>query len=145
MLWTTRRLFTFSTGRLINRWTLAQKLFRPRKYASDYLPLLASYFLCALYFYYTVSKFQMVKSKPGLALAAFVTVSTTLISTAGICAHLELNASLWRASIFPYLAMVLSLENILCITRSVVYTPPSLDVASRLSHGLSLEGYSITK
>lgn len=66
-------------------------------------------------------------------------------TTAGICAHFELNASLWRASIFPYLAMVLSLENILCVTRSVVYTPPSLDVASRLSHGLSLEGYSIAK
>jgi hypothetical protein len=87
----------------------------------------------------------MVKSKRGLALAAFITVFGTLASTAGICAHFELNASLWRASVFPYLAMILGLENVLCITRSVVYTPPSLDVAARLAHGLSLEGYSITK
>ena len=41
--------------------------------------------------------------------------------------------------------MIIGLENILCITRAVVYTNPTMDVAARLSHGLSHEGYSITK
>jgi hypothetical protein len=31
------------------------------------------------------------------------------------------------------------------VFRSVVWISPSLDVASRLAHGLSLEGYSISK
>ncbi|KAI6183470.1 Sterol regulatory element-binding protein cleavage-activating protein [Aphelenchoides bicaudatus] len=125
--------------------TAIHVFYRPREYISDYLPLLVSYFLCALYFYYTVNKFQMVKSKTFLALASFLTVATTLSSTSGICAYFELNASLWRASVFPYLAMILGLENVLCITRSVVYIPPSLDVPTRLAHGLSMQGNSITK
>lgn len=41
--------------------------------------------------------------------------------------------------------MIVGLENTLCITRSVVSTPVSLDVRSRISHGLSKEGWSITK
>ncbi|KAH7702662.1 Protein SCP-1 a, partial [Aphelenchoides avenae] len=98
-----------------------------------------------LYFYYTVKKFEMVKSKWGLAFASFVTVFATLSTTSGICARFDLTPTLWGAGLYPYLAMIVGLENIMCITRSVVYTPPSLDVASRLSHGLSHEGYSITK
>lgn len=125
----------------------------------DYLPLVASFLCVFYYFQFTVNKFDMVKSRRGLALAAFGTVFNTLISTAGICAHFELTASLWRATTFPYLAIILGLENVLCITRcfrfiphsftvvfrSVVYTSPTLDVPSRLSQGLSFEGFSITK
>ena len=61
----------------------------------------------------------MVKSKPGLALAAFITVSTTLSSTAGICAHFELNASLWRASLFPYLASLRSRRDAECGKKTI--------------------------
>lgn len=50
--------------------TLIHVFYRPRKYVSDYLPLLLSYLLCAFYFYFTVNKFQMVKSKWGLALGS---------------------------------------------------------------------------
>ncbi|KAI6224471.1 Sterol regulatory element-binding protein cleavage-activating protein [Aphelenchoides fujianensis] len=125
--------------------TYIHVFYRPRKYVLDYLPLAAS-FLCVFgYFWFTVGKFEMVKSRQGLALAAFGTVFNTLISTAGICAHFELTASLWRAKTFPYLAVILGLENVLCISRSVVYTSPTLDVPSRLSQGLSFEGFSIVK
>ncbi|KAI6224453.1 Sterol regulatory element-binding protein cleavage-activating protein [Aphelenchoides fujianensis] len=125
--------------------TYIHVFYRPRKYVIDYLPLAAS-FLCVFgYFWFTVGKFEMVKSRQGLALAAFGTVFNTLISTAGICAHFELTASLWRATTFPYLAIIVGLENVLCITRSVVYTSPTLDVPSRLSQGLSFEGFSIVK
>jgi len=119
--------------------------YRPRKYFTDYFPLFAGYFLCMAYFYYTVSKFEMVKSKWGLAFAAFNTVFWTLAMTSGICAHFDLTPTLFGAGLYPYLAMIIGLENILCITRAVVYTTPSMDVASRLSHGLSHEGYNITK
>ena len=119
--------------------------YRPRKYFTDYFPLFAGYFLCMAYFYYTVSKFEMVKSKWGLAFAAFNTVFWTLAMTSGICAHFDLTPTLFGAGLYPYLAMIIGLENILCITRAVVYTTPSMDVAARLSHGLSHEGYNITK
>uniref|UniRef100_A0A7E4W6L8 Sterol regulatory element-binding protein cleavage-activating protein n=1 Tax=Panagrellus redivivus TaxID=6233 RepID=A0A7E4W6L8_PANRE len=125
--------------------TFVNVFYRPRKYFTDYAPLFVSYFFCMFYFYFTVSKFEMVKSMWGLAFAAFNTVFWTLAMTSGICAHLDLTPSLWGAGLYPYLAMIIGLENILCITRAVVYTNPTMDVASRLSHGLSHEGYSITK
>lgn len=59
----------------------------------------------------------MVKSKVGLAVASFFNVLLTLTSTLGICQHMDLTASLERAKLFPYLALILSLENTLCVTR----------------------------
>ncbi|KAI1720286.1 sterol-sensing domain of SREBP cleavage-activation domain-containing protein [Ditylenchus destructor] len=136
--------FNIEKSRASDDQTFIHVFYVPRKYFSDYFPLLVSYMLCALYFYYTVTKFEMVKNKWALALAAFFTVLTTLSSTVGICAHFELTSTIW-GSLYPYLAMVITLENILCITRSVVYTPPTLNVSSRMAHGLSLEGCSISK
>ncbi|CAD5211879.1 unnamed protein product [Bursaphelenchus okinawaensis] len=98
-----------------------------------------------VYFYYTVKKFEMVKSKFGLAIASFFTVVFTLTTTLGICQHLDYSASMGRSKIFPYLAMIVGLENVLCITRSVVSIPPSLDVSVRIAHGLSEEAPKITK
>jgi hypothetical protein len=99
-----------------------------------------------LYIYFSASKFTMVKSKWGLAGAAVLAVISTLTMTAGISNQLlGLSTALWGAELFPYLALIVGMENTLCITRSVVYTPPTLDVSSRLAHGLSQEGYSLTK
>ena len=71
----------------------------------------------------------------------------------GISTYFDMAPTLWGAEVYPYVALVLGLENILCITRqafrnnlsmilkntfrSVVYTPPTLDVSSRIAHGLS--------
>ncbi|CAJ0963579.1 unnamed protein product, partial [Mesorhabditis belari] len=125
--------------------TFVHVFYRPRKYFADYFPLLFSYLVFALYLYYSASKFEMVSSRAGLALAAAFTIAATLLSTAGVSAYLDLQPSLWGAEVFPYLALILGLENILVITKAVVYTPPSLDVASRIAHGLSHEGYTLTK
>ncbi|EYB89702.1 hypothetical protein Y032_0228g2854 [Ancylostoma ceylanicum] len=111
----------------------------------DYFPLLTSYAIFTFYLYYSARKFEMVASRWGLALAAAFTVGATLLMTTGVCAHLELTPTLWGAEIFPYIALILGLENILCVTRAVVYTPPSLDVSSRISHGLAQEGYALCK
>lgn len=59
----------------------------------------------------------MVKSKWGLALAAVVTVAATSIMTAGICVQFSMLPTLWGAELFPYLALVVGLENTLCLTR----------------------------
>lgn len=125
--------------------TFVHVFYRPRKYFTDFFPLISTYLLLMLYIYFSVSKIVMVKSKWGLALAAVVTMAAALAMTAGICAYLEMMPTFWGAELFPYLALIVGLENTLCLTRSVVYTPPNMDVRSRLSHGLSQEGYSFTK
>lgn len=87
----------------------------------------------------------MVASRWGLAFASCFTVASTLLMTTGICAHLDLSTTTWGSEVYPYIALIMGLENTFCITRSVVYTPPSLDVSSRIAHGLSQEGYKLTK
>ncbi|VDM79867.1 unnamed protein product [Strongylus vulgaris] len=95
----------------------AHIFFRPRTSLVDYLPLLSSYAVFTFYLYFSARKFEMVASRWGLALAAAFTVGATLLMTTGVCAHLELSPTLWGAEIFPYIALILGLENILCITR----------------------------
>ncbi|UMM15893.1 hypothetical protein L5515_013135 [Caenorhabditis briggsae] len=125
--------------------TFVQVYFHPLKTFSSYLPLISTYFVCMLYVYYSSRKIQMVASRWGLAFASFFTVASTLLMTTGICAHLDLSTTTWGSEIYPYIALIMGLENTLCITRSVVYTSPSLDVSSRIAHGLSQEGYKLTK
>ncbi|XGW12602.1 hypothetical protein V3C99_013348 [Haemonchus contortus] len=119
--------------------------YRNRKAFAGYLPLLTSYAVFTFYLYYSARKFEMVSSRWSLAFAAAFAVGATLLMTTGVCAHLELSPTLWGAEIFPYIALILGLENTLCITRAVVYTPPTLDVSSRIAHGLAQEGYSLCK
>ncbi|KAF1764777.1 hypothetical protein GCK72_004727 [Caenorhabditis remanei] len=125
--------------------TFVQVYFHPLKTFSSYLPLISTYFVCMLYVYYSCRKIQMVASRWGLAFASCFTVASTLLMTTGICAHLDLSTTTWGSEVYPYIALIMGLENTLCITRSVVYTSPSLDVSSRIAHGLSQEGYKLTK
>lgn len=46
---------------------------------------------------------------------------------------------------FPYLVIVVGLENMLIIIKSVGSTAPNLDVKIRLAQGLSKEGWAITQ
>uniref|UniRef100_A0A3Q2NYR5 Sterol regulatory element-binding protein cleavage-activating protein n=1 Tax=Fundulus heteroclitus TaxID=8078 RepID=A0A3Q2NYR5_FUNHE len=48
-------------------------------------------------------------------------------------------------SIFPYLVVVIGLENVLVLTKSVVSTPVDLEVKLRIAQGLSNESWSIMK
>ena len=41
------------------------------------------------------------------------------------------------SEIFPYLVMIIGLENLLVITKSVVSTPVHLDVKERVAKGYS--------
>ena len=64
----------------------------------------------------------------------------------GLCAWFGLRLTLHgRADVFPYLVVIIGLENILVLTRSVVSTPANLDVKIRVAQGLSREGWNITK
>ncbi|ETE65234.1 Sterol regulatory element-binding protein cleavage-activating protein, partial [Ophiophagus hannah] len=47
--------------------------------------------------------------------------------------------------IFPYLVVVIGIENVLVLTKSVVSTPVDLEVKLRIAQGLSNESWSIMK
>ena len=59
---------------------------------------------------------------------------------------LSLSLSFLSSSeIFPFVVVVIGLENILIITKAVISTDPGLDVKFRIAEGLGREGRALTK
>ena len=112
----------------------------------ELIPLVVVYVALFVYVYFSVRKMEMVKSKLGMAVSAVATVASSLGMSVGLCAWFGLRLTLHgRADVFPYLVVIVGLENILVLTRSVVSTPANLDVKIRVAQGLSREGWNITK
>ncbi|CAK9826490.1 Sterol regulatory element-binding protein cleavage-activating protein [Anthophora retusa] len=112
---------------------------------SDFFPLMMTFFALSFYVYFSVRKIEVVKSKFGIAFGATVTVISSLSMTVGVCFFFGLTLSLSGKEVFPYLVIIVGLENVLVLTKSVVSTPPHLDVKIRVAQALSKEGWSITK
>lgn len=111
----------------------------------ELIPLTITYFILFLYVYFSVRKIELVKSKVGMAFSALMTALASLFMSVGLCFFFGLTLSLNSKDIFPYLVLIIALENVLVLTKSVVSTPTHLDVKIRVAQGLSREGWSITK
>lgn len=112
---------------------------------SDFFPLTMTFVALFFYVYFSVRKIELIKSKFGMAFSASVTVIASLSMSVGICFFFGLTLSLSGKEVFPYLVVIVGLENVLVLTKSVVSTPAHLDVKIRVAQGLSKEGWSITK
>nr|XP_057909290.1 sterol regulatory element-binding protein cleavage-activating protein isoform X2 [Doryrhamphus excisus] len=112
---------------------------------AELIPLVSTYIILFAYIYFSTRKIDLVKSKWGLALAAVVTVLSSLLMSVGLCTLFGLTPTLNGGEIFPYLVVVIGLENVLVLTKSVVSTPVDLEVKLRIAQGLSNESWSIMK
>ena len=112
---------------------------------SDFFPLMMTFVALFFYVYFSVRKIELIKSKIGMAFSASFTVISSLAMTVGVCFFFGLTLSLSSKDIFPYLVVIVGLENVLVLTKSVVSTPSHLDVKIRVAQGMSKEGWSITK
>ncbi|MCJ8745403.1 hypothetical protein PDJAM_G00129750 [Pangasius djambal] len=112
---------------------------------AELIPLVTTYIILFAYIYFSTRKIDMVRSKWGLALAAVVTVLSSLLMSVGLCTLFGLTPTLNGGEIFPYLVVVIGIENVLVLTKSVVSTPVDLEVKLRIAQGLSSESWSIMK
>ncbi|XP_018321983.1 sterol regulatory element-binding protein cleavage-activating protein [Agrilus planipennis] len=112
---------------------------------SEFIPLGTSFCLLFVYYYFSVRKIELIKSKCGMAFTAVMTVLGSLTMTLGLCFFFGLTLSLRVKEIFPYLVILVGLENVLVLTKSVTSAPLHLDIKIRVAQGLSKEGWSITK
>lgn len=109
-------------------------------------PIVAAFIVLFLYYYFYVRKIDEIKSKAGMSFTAMFTVLCSLLMTMGICFIFGLTVNNQRGKwVFPYLAILFGLENVLVLTKSVLVTPLHLDAKIRLAQGLSKEGWSTTK
>ncbi|KAJ2954548.1 hypothetical protein O0L34_g2832 [Tuta absoluta] len=111
----------------------------------ELVPLMITFVGLFLYVYFSVRKIEFIKSKLGLAASAVLTIAGSLSMSMGICFYFGFSLSLQGKEIFPYLVIIVGLENVLVLTKSVTSTDSRLDVKIRLAQGLSKEGWSITK
>lgn len=112
---------------------------------NDFFPLAMTFVALFVYVYFSLRKIELINSKVGMAFCATATVIASLSMSVGVCFFFGLTLSLSSKEVFPYLVIIVGLENVLVLTKSVVSTPAHLDVKIRMAQGLAKEGWSITK
>ncbi|XP_034230725.1 sterol regulatory element-binding protein cleavage-activating protein isoform X1 [Thrips palmi] len=108
------------------------------------IPLVSLYLSFFLYIYFSLRKVEAVKAKCGMSLFAVLTLIASLAMSTGLCCFFgHMLTFSWR-ELYPYLAMVVGVENVFVLSKAVYHTPRDLDVKIRIAQGLSKEGWSIT-
>lgn len=111
----------------------------------EFILLLVAFIVMFVYYYFSVRKIDFLKSRFGLAFTAVMTVLLSLTMTMGICFFFGVSLPLQFKEVFPLMVVVVGLENVLVLTKSVLATPPHLDAKIRVAQGMAKEGWSITK
>lgn len=112
----------------------------------ELVPLSIAMTILFAYMYFSIRKVEMIRSRFIVALASVVTVLGSLVMSLGFCFFFGI--SIWTQSsmgVYPYLLILVGLENCLVLTKSVMTTENNLDVKIRVAQGLSKEGWPITK
>ncbi len=86
-----------------------------------------------LYISFSVGKINLVKSKFGLGFTACVTVFLSVVMSLGICSFFGLSISLSGTEVYPYVVVIIGLENTLIIVKAVMSTPEELEVKHRIA------------
>lgn len=111
----------------------------------EFMPLFMAFCMLFTYVYFSVRKIDVIKSRLLLAMCAVLTVLGSLMMSLGLCFFFGLTISLQSKGVFQYLVILVGLENVLVITKSVASTDHTFDVKIRLAQGLSKEGWAISK
>ncbi|KFB47933.1 hypothetical protein ZHAS_00015995 [Anopheles sinensis] len=111
----------------------------------EVLPQCVAFVLLFIYVYFSVRKIEAIRSRLMLASCAVLTVLGSLMMSLGLCFFFGLTISFQSKGVYPYLVILVGLENVLVITKSILTTDNNLDVKIRVAQGLSREGWSITK
>uniref|UniRef100_W4VSE5 Sterol regulatory element-binding protein cleavage-activating protein n=1 Tax=Corethrella appendiculata TaxID=1370023 RepID=W4VSE5_9DIPT len=111
----------------------------------EFVPLCGAFVILFLYVYFSVRKIDVIRSRLILATSAVITVLGSLLMSLGLCFFFGLTISMQSKGIYPYLVILVGLENVLILTKSVITTDNNLDIKIRIAQGLSKEGWSITK
>ncbi|EDV98177.1 GH22819 [Drosophila grimshawi] len=111
----------------------------------EFLPLSLAFVVVFIYVYFSVRKIDVFRSRVLLALCSVFTTLGSLAMSLGLCFFFGLTISLQSKDIFPYLVILVGLENSLVITKSVVSMDETFDVKIRVAQALSKEGWHISK
>ncbi|XP_030375310.1 sterol regulatory element-binding protein cleavage-activating protein isoform X2 [Scaptodrosophila lebanonensis] len=130
---------------VINESTITYIFYPSETKIWEFLPLSVAFLLVFFYVYFSVRKIDVFRSRIVLALCSVLTTLGSLAMSLGLCFFFGLTISLQSKDIFPYLVILVGLENSLVITKSVVSIDNTFDVKIRVAQALSKEGWHISK
>ncbi len=69
------------------------------------------------YIYFAVGRFELVKSKSGLAIAAMAMVFSAMSMAVGLCTRMGLATTVTAVEIIPFLVAAIGLDNMTIIAK----------------------------
>jgi hypothetical protein len=112
----------------------------------EVVPLSVAYLLGFLYLWISIKKLDLIRTRWGLAFSAVCSFFLSFNMACGICAYFDMLPKTANViEIFPYVVLIIGLENFWIITKSVMQTRKILEVKDRVAEGLENEGWYITK
>ncbi|XP_057293957.1 uncharacterized protein LOC130622516 isoform X1 [Hydractinia symbiolongicarpus] len=113
---------------------------------AELIPLTIAYVVVFFYLWFSVAKLDLIRTRWGLAFSAVMNCILSFTMAIGICATFDvLPTTLNVGEIFPYVVILIGIENFWIITKSVMTTRKDLQVKDRVARGLGMEGWYITK
>lgn len=115
--------------------------FQPMSLHDD-LGLALAYGLMALYVIASLRKVRAVKSKVGLIITIVAQIAITFLASFTICAMIpSINLTQIPREMYPFVALVLGLENMFRLVNSVLAYPPEMPTTQRIGKALGQVGH----
>ncbi|OCK80613.1 hypothetical protein K432DRAFT_352633 [Lepidopterella palustris CBS 459.81] len=124
----------------VTRSQLYEFRFKPMSFYDDLL-LAAAYFIMAVYVLISLRKLGAVKSKFGLAITVFAKISVSIIASFTICGMLKINLARIPREAYPFVVLVIGLENIFRLINEVLSNPPEMSTVHRIGNALGEVGH----
>jgi hypothetical protein len=103
--------------------------------------LAAAYTSMAVYILVTLRKLRAVKSRFGLGVTVITQITTSIIASFTICGLLRINLARIPQEAYPFVVLVIGMENMFRLTNAVLSTPPEMPTLHRVSNALAEVGH----
>ncbi|KIW06811.1 uncharacterized protein PV09_02491 [Verruconis gallopava] len=103
--------------------------------------LLSAYFLMALYVIVSLGKLRAVKSWAGLLVAVMFELAISITASFSVCGFLKIDLARIPDAAYPFVVLVMGLENMFRLINAVLSQKPELPVAQRIAAALSEVGH----
>ncbi|KAI9700198.1 MAG: hypothetical protein M1820_006866 [Bogoriella megaspora] len=114
--------------------------FQPMSIRDDFF-LAVGYMTMIFYIVYSLRKIRAVKSTFGLVLTVLVQTAISIFGSFTICAVLKFNLTQIPREAYPFVVLVIGLENTFRLINAVLSYPPEMPVITRIANALGDVGH----
>lgn len=113
---------------------------KPLSYFDNFF-LIATYTSMALYVFVSLGKLRAVKSWAGLLITVMFEIGLSITASFSLCGLLEIDLARVPDAAYPFVVLVMGLENMFRLINAVLSQKPELPVAQRIATALSEVGH----